>query len=228
MPCSRLWVSVSILPRPSASAWAIGVSPTTSRIALSAADLTVASGCADVEQIGLRVLDHPEDGKVDVDDVFVAGQHQRFFRHLARCCAARVGPRLAVADLGPVDAGHARPQHRLDRGRQVVVEAGLGRPVVGAEAQHDPDLVGQHAVEAARQPDADDDERRTMRDPGAGCQSRPAAARAGSDPGRGAAAPRSRAAVGRGPRGPGPLPLPRLPPPHGPPPRGPLPHGPPP
>jgi hypothetical protein len=32
------------LPRPSESACAIGVSPTTSRIALSAADLTVASG----------------------------------------------------------------------------------------------------------------------------------------------------------------------------------------
>ena len=75
-------VSVSILPRPSDSAWAIGVSPTTSRIALSAADFTVASGIADVEQIGSRVLDHPEDGEVDVDDVFVAGQHQRFFGDL--------------------------------------------------------------------------------------------------------------------------------------------------
>ena len=32
------------LPRPSANAWAICVSPMTSRIALSAADLTVASG----------------------------------------------------------------------------------------------------------------------------------------------------------------------------------------
>ena len=44
MRCSSFWVSLSILPRPSASAWAIWVSPTISRIALSAADLTVASG----------------------------------------------------------------------------------------------------------------------------------------------------------------------------------------
>ena len=62
----------------------------------------------------------------------------------------------AVADLGAVDPGDARRQHRLDRARQMIVEAGLGRPVIGAKAQHDADLVGLHAVEAARQPERDD------------------------------------------------------------------------
>ena len=62
--------------------------------------------------------------------------------------------RLMRVTLGVSDA--------LDRRRQVIVEAGLGRAVVGAEAQHDADLVGQHAVEAARQPQHDDrDERRS-------------------------------------------------------------------
>ena len=46
---------------------------------------------------------------------------------------------------------------RLDRGRQMVVEAGLRRAVVCAEAQHDALLVGQDPVEAARQPQHDND-----------------------------------------------------------------------
>ena len=36
-------------------------------------------GRPDVEQKGPRVLDHPKHGEVDVDDVLVTGQHQRFF-----------------------------------------------------------------------------------------------------------------------------------------------------
>src|ERR1700676_4932175 len=106
MRCSRCWVSVSILPRPSASAWAIGVSPTISRIALSAADF------------------------------LVAGQHQRLFRQVAPAPRRRAFAG-AIADLGAVDPGDARPQHALDRRRQMVVEAGLGGSVVGAETQHD-------------------------------------------------------------------------------------------
>src|SRR5712671_590640 len=121
-----------------------------------------------VEEIGPSVLDDPENGEVDVDDILVTGEHQRFFGHLA-------GPRpagyrtlgVAVADLGPVDTGHARRQHLLDRARKMVIEAGLGRPVVGAKAQHDPDFVGQHAVDPARQP-YDEDRDRDDGDPGPG------------------------------------------------------------
>ena len=110
-----------------------------------------AFGMSDIEQIRLRVLDEPEDGKVDIDDVLVAGQHQRLFRHLpAR--PRRPALARAKADLGAIDAGDARPLHALDRRRPVIIEAGLGHAVVGAEAQHDTDLVGQHPVDAARQP----------------------------------------------------------------------------
>ena len=100
----------------------------------------------------MGVLDDPKDGEVDVDDVLVAGQHQRLFGHLAADLAAARALGVAIADLGPVVAGHARPQHRLDRGRQVIVETWLGRPIIGAKPQNDPDLIGQNAVEPARQP----------------------------------------------------------------------------
>ena len=77
-----------------------------------------------MEQVGLCVLDDPEDGEVDINDVLVAGQHQRFFRQFAAAGAAAFAG--AVADLGAVDPGDARPQHALDRCRQMVVEARRG------------------------------------------------------------------------------------------------------
>ncbi len=115
-------------------------------------------GVADVEQIGLGILDDPKGGEVDVDDVLVAGQHQRLFRHLAADLAAARPLGVAITDLGPVDAGHARPQDRLDRVRQVIVETWLGRPIIGAKPQNHPDLIGQNAIETARQPDDDNAE----------------------------------------------------------------------
>ena len=83
-------------------------------------------GAADVEQIRLRVLDEPEDGKVDVDDVLVAGQHQRLFGDL-RGSPARprsrerkpISVRLMRVTLGL--------HTRFDRRRQMPVEAGLRR-----------------------------------------------------------------------------------------------------
>src|SRR4029077_2893519 len=97
--------------------------------------------------------------KVDVDDVLVAGQHQGLFRHLAGRCATARTLGVAIADLGPVDAGHARLEHPLDRRRQMVIQAGLGRSVVGTKAQHHPDLIGIDGIDPARHPGADDDER---------------------------------------------------------------------
>src|SRR3984893_9914711 len=114
----------------------------------------------DTEEIGLGVLDYPKDGEVDIDDVLVTGQHQGFFRHLARHRAAdRRTFGAAVADLGAVDAGHAGSQHFLNRARQVVVEAGLGGPIIGPKAQHDADLVRVYGIDAARHPAADNDQR---------------------------------------------------------------------
>ena len=115
-------------------------------------------GVPNVEEISLGVLDDPKGGEVDVDDVLVAGQHQCLFGNLAGDLAAARALGIPVADLGPVDAGHARRQDALDRARQVIVETWLSRPIIGAKPQNDPDLIGQYAVEAARQPDDEDAE----------------------------------------------------------------------
>src|SRR5271166_3798508 len=75
----------------------------------------------------------------------------------------------AIADLGSVDARHAWREHPLDRARQVVIEAGLGCSIVGAKAQHNPDLVGRHRIESVQQPE-DDDGEGDHRNPGAGVE----------------------------------------------------------
>ncbi len=125
---------------------------------------------ADVEQIRARIADHPEHGEIDVDDVLVAGQHQRLFGHLARSdLAGRLHFTRPIADLGSIDPRDARRQHPLDRARQMIVEPRLGRAVIGAKAQHDADLVGEHAIKTARQPDHDDGEDDDG-DPGAGAE----------------------------------------------------------
>ena len=223
MPCSRCCVSVSILPPPFRQRLGDrGLADHLAHRALGGG-FDRRLGVPDVEQIGLGVLDHPEDGEVDIDDVLVAGQHQRLFRHLAGNLAAARALGVAIADLGPVDAGHARRERLLDRGRQVIVETGLRRPVIGAKPQDDPDLVGQNAIEAARQPD-DEMPSTTMaipvpvRNPPGRTRRKRSWPRRKSSSKSGGCGPR--------PRGPGPPP-PRLPP-QGPPPRGPLPHGPPP
>ena len=61
--------------------------PTTSRIALSATAFTDASGdwMLNTKSGGLGWVDLPLHGEIDVDDVLVAGQHQAFFQHVARC-----------------------------------------------------------------------------------------------------------------------------------------------
>src|SRR6516165_6585390 len=51
----------------------------------------------------------------------------------------------------------------------MVVEARLGRPVIGAKAQHNPDLVGRHRIEPVQQP-KDDDGDYGERNPGSGVE----------------------------------------------------------
>ena len=64
--------------------------PITSRIALSATAFTVPSGVWMLNRKFAEPvrLDLPEHREIDVDDVLVAGEHQAFFRHVARGRAA--------------------------------------------------------------------------------------------------------------------------------------------
>ena len=107
------------------------------------------------------------------------------------------------ADVDGGDAQRLRQQHGLDRIRQMIVQAGLHRAHMLAEAQHDAEFVGLHAEEA-RQSHRSPARRAAMmqRCP---CRRdcRPAA-RAAACPGRGAAGPRDRAASARPIAGPNP------------------------
>src|SRR6185437_12667119 len=171
-------------------------------------DLHRAVGVTNVEQVILGVVDQPEDGEVDVDDVLVASQHQRFLGHLKLLTFA------AVADLDAVDARHLGDQHALERRRQVIVESGRGVPVIGAETQHHAEFIGIDDIDAAGEPEHDhrgDDDEDALAAAGLARQQiadallqaaeeslevgRPYAAAA--SPWRSAAAPRSAAATAR-------------------------------
>ena len=48
-------------------------------------------GIANLEEEFRRVLNFPENHKLGVDDILIAGQHQAFLRHVTRRTAARAG-----------------------------------------------------------------------------------------------------------------------------------------
>ena len=107
----------------------IGVWPTISRITLSAAAFTVFSGSRTLKQELGGVADPPQHDEVDVDDVLVAGEHQRLV------AARRARPMRAAAVGWPAERKPTSTRltrvtggfiDRLDRRRQVVV-AGPGR-----------------------------------------------------------------------------------------------------
>jgi hypothetical protein len=84
-------------------------------------------------------------GKLQVDDVLVVGQHQRFFQHLALDV-------VAVTDFNGahlIDVDHLA---RLDRPRQMPARSRLGGLGIFAEAQHHAALAGVDNVKPARHP----------------------------------------------------------------------------
>ena len=104
-----------------------------------------------VEQIlfnAFRIgLDLPQHRKVHVDNVFVAGEHQALFRHVAHRGAAAQVLHHPHADIDLVDAQGLRRQHRLDRIGQMIIEPGIHFAYGRTEAQHDAALVRLDAEE---------------------------------------------------------------------------------
>src|SRR5262249_44467992 len=111
-------------------------------------------GLADVEEVLFRVIDHPEDREVDVDDVLVAREHQRLSRQvLGR--AATVAD--AEADLDAIDAGNLRPPDRLHWRGKVIAQSRRRDPVDRTEPEDDAELVRLYLVEAAQPPKREGD-----------------------------------------------------------------------
>jgi len=107
-------------------------------------------GMAVVEEILHRVLEDVLDGELDIDDVFVIGEHQGLFQHLVALGAA-------IADF---DGAHPRHIHQfvgLEGVRQAPSEARFGGFFELAELKHDAALGLVDDVEAGGQPDEQDE-----------------------------------------------------------------------
>ena len=126
---ARAWVSTG---------WML-VRPMTSRIALSATALMVASGFWMLNRKSAASLDLPEDREIDVDDVLVAGQHQALSGMSRPAVPVSIVGELADGDA--VHAGDASACRPLDRVGQAEIQAGRRVAVDIAEAKHDAELV---------------------------------------------------------------------------------------
>ena len=99
-----------------------------------------------IEQVLLRILQKPLDCKLDIDDIFIIGQHERFFEH-------PILVRAAIAHLDNAHIGQANDFVCLNRIGQTPTQARLGRLGIAAECQDDASLRSIDDVETARQPD---------------------------------------------------------------------------
>src|SRR4029077_13862012 len=94
----------------------------------------------------------PKDGKVDVNDILVAGQHQSFFRHyLSHGNATRVA-REAHAYIDAVEPRNLRRNHLLDRVGQVIVQSGLHQAIDLAKSENHAVFVRLHAENPGESP----------------------------------------------------------------------------
>src|SRR5690242_16187911 len=93
-------------------------------------------------------LDLPQRRKIDIDDVLIAGQHQRFLRHIAHgATTAQI-----EADVDLVDAQRMRRQHGLDRVGQVIIQPRRHFAHEFAETQHHAELIGLDPEESGEAP----------------------------------------------------------------------------
>ena len=102
-----------------------------------------------LEKISHRILQDVLHRELDIDDVLVVGQHQCFLEHL-------VAFRTAIADLDRAYACQVDQFVRVDRIRQAPLQARICRFDKLAETQHDTTLACIDDVQAAGQPDDDD------------------------------------------------------------------------
>src|ERR1700730_4718038 len=105
-------------------------------------------------------VDLPDHDKFDIGDIFVAGQHQAFFRQgeldlPIRC--ARVLTQ-AEANIGRVAIGDLELLHAAHGDRQIVVHPWSGLARVAAENPVQPDFVWADRVKAGHKPDDRADE----------------------------------------------------------------------
>lgn len=101
----------------------------------------------DFEQVIARIAHAPQDNEFDIDDVFIAGQHQAFFGDTLVTVTAETNFEAAVE-------GNIKLFDALYRPRQVIAKTGFAaRRCPFAKGQHHGVFPGVHAVKAAAQPE---------------------------------------------------------------------------
>lgn len=123
---------------------------------------------AHAKQIVFGVFDFPNYGKIDVDNVFVAGQHMAFgkgikFAVRTVAAVAQTGQIGSVVGLGYAErnASFLRNAHFVDRFNRVgemIMQAGVRRTVIGAEKQYDTLFAGLYLIKSRSQPDQQQDQ----------------------------------------------------------------------
>ena len=109
-----------------------------------------AFGLLHVEEVvaDMAGLDLPQHREIDVDDVLIACQHQRFLRHIAHGAATA----KIETDVDFIHAQRMRLQHGLDRVGQVIIQPGRHLAHELAEAEHHAELIGLDAEESGKAP----------------------------------------------------------------------------
>ena len=110
----------------------------------------------DIEGIvlGVHRIDLPNHDEFDVGDIFVAGQHQTFFRQIKLDLSvqgARILPE-GEADIGCIAIGDLQFFDAANRNRKVVVQTRSGLARVTAKNLIEPDFIRANRVKSGQKP----------------------------------------------------------------------------
>ena len=107
-----------------------------------------------IEQKVRRIGNDPKHGKIDIDDIFIARQHQAFFRHVTgdSIGTTPVFKAATHADIHAVNGCNLRRDGCLNGPWQMVIEARAGLRQKLAEAQHNALLIRLHPIKARKSP----------------------------------------------------------------------------
>ena len=96
----------------------------------------------------------PDHDKFDVGDIFIAGQHQAFFRQIGLdLCTRRAHVRAqAEADINRVAIGDRELFNAANGNRKVIVQSGPGLARVAAKNPIEPDFIRADRVKPGQKP----------------------------------------------------------------------------
>ena len=121
-------------------------------------------GALHIKEVVFGIFNPPNDCEVDVDNVFISGEHMAFVKSLELVTIigiAASGKRCGIGSVislnhTQIDASLLRNInlfHGLYRIRQMIVQAGIGGALISAKPQNDTFFVRLNLIKAGSQPD---------------------------------------------------------------------------